>query len=225
MGNKKNYKLICFDVDGTIALSEPRNRDVIETLASQYGGEIKKEHWDFLAGQSEVKIWDWLNESYESFQGIEKEQFSLDCRKGYLKSSFDVAVRPGIHEIIQHFKRANLPIVAVSNSPRNLVEHSLKVTNCFDSMDHIITEDEVLAAGKSPKPDPDPYHMAFHLYECVHPSDSLIYEDSGTGINAGISSGADVIQLVDNGVKENPLATYHSHNKTELVKLAKKLVP
>lgn len=225
MTKNKQYKAVFFDVDGTIALSEPRNRDVIEKLAEERGGKIKKEHWNFLAGQSETKIWSWLKETYPEFKGIGQKTFSETCRKGYLKSEFEVAARPGIHDIIRHFKEAGLPVVAVSNSPRYLVEHSLKVTNCFDYMDHIITEDEVLAAGKTPKPSPDPYLMASHLYKDVHPEDCIVFEDSGTGINAGVSAGATVVQVIDRGGKENDSASFHSHSKKDLIEISHHLVP
>jgi HAD superfamily hydrolase (TIGR01509 family) len=227
--SKKNknrqFKAVFFDVDGTVALSEPRNRDVIEKLAAKHGGEIRKEHWGFLAGQSETKIWSWLDETYEEFKGISQKDFSTQCRKGYLKSDFNVAARPGIHNIIKHFKDAGLHVVAVSNSPRNLVEHSLKVTNCFDYMDHIITEDEVLAAGKTPKPAPDPYLMAAHLFDGVHPEDCLIFEDSGTGINSGVSAGSTVVQVVDEDGSAKDNAHYHSASRNDLISLSRKLVP
>lgn len=225
MADKHRFKAVFFDVDGTIALSEARNRDVIEKLAEDHGGKIKKEHWGFLAGQPETKIWGWLKETYPDFKGIGQKGFSQACRKGYLKSRFEVAARPGMPEIIRHFKQAGLHVVAVSNSPRNLVDHNLHKTGCYKAMEHIISEDEVLAAGKSPKPSPDPYLMAAHFYKNIHPEECIVFEDSGTGINAGISAGMTVVQVLDRGGQPHGDARYHTRNKKELVALARTLTP
>lgn len=225
MAKKHDFKAVFFDVDGTIALSEARNRDVIEKLAESHGGKIHKEHWSFLAGQPETKIWSWLKETYPEFKGVGPKGFSQACRKGYLKSQFEVAARPGMSEIIRHFKQAGLHVVAVSNSPRNLVDHNLYKAGCYDDMEHIISEDEVLAAGKTPKPSPDPYLMATHLYKDIHPEHCLVFEDSGTGINAGISAGMTVVQVLDRGGAEHGDAHYHVRGKKDLLTLARTLAP
>ncbi len=219
------YKAVLFDVDGTIAMTEPRNRKVIEDLAAAHGGEVKKSDWDFLAGQPEKDIWGWLKEQFPALS-IEKQDFVDQCRSGYLKSEFNIVARPGMKEAIEYFKSKGLRLIAVSNSPRNLIEHSLRAVGCIDDMEFIISAAEDVP---NPKPAPDGFLLGVDMLAQTDPSinvgNCIIFEDSGTGVRSGYASGCFVAQLLDEGSKEHEKASAHIRNAQELQALCQKLVP
>ena len=218
----RKYKVVLFDVDGTVVMSEARNRDVIERLAAEHGANIEKQDWSVIAGNPEVQIWDWLKAKFNNIS-IEREDFSRQCRKNYLTSSFNIVARPGIKKAIRYLKEQGVIVAAVSNSPRNLVEHGLKASGCFDDMALVLSENEVLDAGRRPKPAPDPYLMAAEMLG-VLPEECAVFEDSGTGVKSGVSARMTVIQFCDEeGQKAASGVDYVVRSEKELGKVTKKL--
>jgi beta-phosphoglucomutase-like phosphatase (HAD superfamily) len=215
------FKAVLVDVDGTTVLSEERNRNVIETLAEKHGGRIDKADWNTLSGQPEKNIWEWLKERYSNL-AIAQDDFVRECRAGYLTSQFNVAARPGMKESFDYYRERGLRIVAVTNSPRDIAEHSLRATGMWDELEFMLSADEVLAAGKSPKPAPDPYLMAAKMLG-VEPEECLVYEDSGTGVRSGLAAGMTVVQVLDYGLPLEKKADYFSHNREQLIALGRYL--
>lgn len=219
------YKAVIFDVDGTLVMSEDRNRHVIEALAVQHGGKIEKQDWNFLAGQPEKDIWGWLKEQYPDLT-IAQDNFVRECRDGYLTASFNIAARPGMREAVDYFKDKGLRIIAVSNSPKNIIEHSLKMTGLYDDMEFIISAAEDVP---HPKPQPDGFLHGVDKLAKKDPSitvnDCIIFEDSGTGVLAAYASGCFTVQIVDYGNDDHEKADAHVHNKEELAEICRTLVP
>jgi HAD superfamily hydrolase (TIGR01509 family) len=227
LASQRTYKAVLIDVDGTIALTESRNRRVIEILAAEHGAEIGAQDWEQIGGQPEKVIWDWLAPRFPAFAAsIDAETFQLTSRARALKSDFNVAARPGIAETMDYFKAQGLRVIAVSNSPRDCVEKNLRMTGCLDKVEFMVTETEVLAAGRRQKPHPDPYQMAadalgLAAHEC------LVIEDSQVGARSGHAFGATVIQFIDDApMPEECFAhEYVRDSGKELPALRQKLVP
>jgi HAD superfamily hydrolase (TIGR01509 family) len=221
------YKAVLIDVDGTIALTEGRNRAVIEALAAEHGARISARDWESIGGQPEKVIWDWLAPRFPAFAaGIDPETFQLTSRARALKSDFNVAARPGIAQTIDYFKAQGLRVVAVSNSPRDCVEKNLRMAGCLDKIEFMVTETEVLAASRRQKPHPDPYHMAADALGLA-PEECIVFEDSQVGAQAGRDFGATVIQFIDAApLPETRFADIYVRNgEKELPALCRKLVP
>lgn len=217
------FKAVLFDIDGTLADCEPRNRSVIEDVAAAHGGKIEKHDWRILAGTNDRFIHEWLLQKFPALS-IDCDTFVEDVKKGYLTRAFEVVARKGMPENIAHIQSRKIPMAAVTNSPIDIASVNIGATGCRDYMKFLLTSDQVLAQGRPIKPAPDPYLIAAHRLK-VDPSLCLVFEDSKSGVNSGVAAGCTVIQIVDEKGMENPSAHYHVYDAKTLQSLCKKLIP
>lgn len=98
-------------------------------------------------------------------------------------------ITAGIDDLFGELKRKGALLGLVSSSPMEwirMVTNRLANEKAFDFMESVNAHPEL-----RPKPAPDGYLAAMKAL-CVQPSETLIVEDSQTGVNAGIASGATV---------------------------------
>ena len=96
------------------------------------------------------------------------------------------------------------------------VFRNTRVRNIFDL---IITADDVYQA----KPHPEPYLKAFESLR-VRPEECVIIEDSMTGIQAAIASGAVTIGFrCDRNDRDMPKLHFYADNYTEIANILSKI--
>jgi len=218
-------KAVFYDVDGTIALTEGRNQQVIGGIARRYGADITPQAWEQLGGQPETVVWDYLAPRYPAFaEAINAADFMALCRAEAAKSSFNIAARPGIIDTLAYFKAQGIQIAAVSNAPTAEMQRNLQATGAARFMQFIISETDVLAAGHKVKPAPDPYLMAAARLG-LDPTACLVIEDSLAGVRSAKTAGMKVIQVVDHGFPAQRLADAYAHNRDELRAICRRFVP
>lgn len=95
-----------------------------------------------------------------------------------------VPFRPGARELLQDLKTAGISTGLVTMSLRRMALSVVDLIE-FDAFDIVVAGDDVT----NPKPDPEPYLHAAGLLD-VDIADTVVIEDSPTGLRAGIASGA-----------------------------------
>lgn len=221
-----HYKLVLFDVDGTLVLSEMRNRYAIEQVAKAAGVTVKKEDWDKLAGKAEETIYEHLVDMYPN-QGLEDMFFCYDpdseeaqkksatqfagaCQVGYKQHIKRVEENTPIVETFNMIADQGIQVGAVSNSKGWSVHASMQHTNFpVHKLALTITKDDVQQAGKRTKPHADPWLMAIEQineknqelfgddYEAITPDQVLIIGDTHTDVKSAMAAHIDVIQITD----------------------------
>jgi sugar-phosphatase len=109
------------------------------------------------------------------------------------------ALVPGVATFIARLKECAVPLALVTSSWRERVEHVLQQHGLASTFDSIICRDDV----RSGKPAPDAYRLAAAQLE-RQSDECLVFEDSVSGVQAAVSSGALCI-----GIGDDPSLTAH----------------
>jgi HAD superfamily hydrolase (TIGR01509 family) len=114
------------------------------------------------------------------------EQWSADKEAAFRdKAVGKLKPMRGLDEVMTLIEELGLKKAAVTNAPRLNAEFMLNVIGRFDWFDTVVIGDECERA----KPDPLPYALAMDRLG-VSPHECIVIEDSPSGAQAGVASGA-----------------------------------
>ena len=179
---------ILFDMDGTLIDSEPlwleAEIEIMEELGCNWdqqdqinclGGPIDKTENYMQDRSNNIKPFGYFTEKLDDV--MEK------------KLSTKLYLIPNALEIINDCKRSELKIALVTASSGRLMKAVLKrfPVGIFDA---VVSYDDV----KRSKPDPEPYLLAAKTLG-VDITNCVVLEDSLTGVQSGLSAGAQVIGI------------------------------
>jgi beta-phosphoglucomutase len=182
-----------FDMDGVIVDSHPIHKKTWRKFLELLGKEISEEDLNFIMeGRKREEILrhflgDLSNERMRIL-GDQKEQF-------FREESTDIKAIEGLREFLQQLSKAKTrPAVASSgsNGRVNYVLDSLNLRHYFQA---IVTGDQVTYG----KPDPAIFRMACDQLR-VQPFETLVFEDSVSGIRAAKAAGMKCVGVATNGI-------------------------
>ena len=202
---------ILFDIDGTLVNSDPIHFAVFRELLLQQEGFNQNQPIDeaffrkWISGRANPLITadffpDWSVEQRQEWSEMKEATFRQQAQQGMMESKM-----PGLDRLrtwidTQHHQQPQsqpaLRKAAVTNAPRANAEailHGIDYYHWFGS-DYIIIGDEC----ERPKPDPCPYLTACRRLH-VAPQDCIVFEDSPSGVQAGVAAGAYVIGILASG--------------------------
>lgn len=176
-----------------------QSREVIEhawtTVAREYGLSVDQafidEHIHGRPGGYTLKT------LFAEFG--EAQQVAIKREVDAIEQVTNCALVPGVATLIARLRERAVPLSLVTSSWRARVEHVLQQHDLTSAFDSIICRDDV----RSGKPAPDPYRLA--AAQLGRQSDEcLVFEDSVSGVQSAISSGALCI-----GIGDDPTLTAH----------------
>lgn len=189
----EQIRAVHVDMDGTLMLSEARNRAVIQDLAAEYGvpndSKLWEGYWAFCGGKAEPKIYEYLLEQgHTGLKGIAPEEFQRRCRQGYKDRADQVEVRPGMLAMLYALKAQGAKIGLVTSSTREDAE--INLTKVFGSVakaeqffDSIITSDDIEDPSLL-KPHEHPYLLSSRNMGVEGNYGQVVLEDSQTGVTS-----------------------------------------
>lgn len=179
-------KALFFDMDGTLVDSDPIHIAVFIEFLGARGVEITEA--DYLAqihGRRNVEIFrDFLPDADPVEMDLAKEA-AYRARVG---ASMDPM--PGARDLIDRARSRGLKTAAVTNGPRANLEAVLTATGLTQAFDHTGTSNDVTHG----KPHPELYEAALDALN-LQPDQTLVFEDSPSGIAAARAAGIDVIAI------------------------------
>lgn len=178
------YKVICWDIDGTLVDTEELHYSCLKRVCENGGYKLESSIYD-LAGLSLFDLWDKFK-LQEHF--LSKEEWLKQIHSLYESHINDNFVRDGIREVLATIKNLDILQVAVSNGERRVVQANLKNCNLTSFFQASISRDDI----QLPKPAPEAYLSALELIQ-VKPEDAIAVEDSPTGVQAAKSAGIKVV--------------------------------
>ena len=178
---------IFFDMDGLLVDTEPYWLQTERELMAQFGVLWQSEDQLFCLGGPMEKVGRYMSDLAESKQS--PEWFASELIDRMAEKFTLISPMPGISQLLSEISKNHIPAALVSASPRRLVD---AVLASFPNHPFAlsISADDV----KRGKPHPDPYLKAATLLR-VAIENSLILEDSPTGVTAARASGAWVVAV------------------------------
>jgi len=208
MHNTNKIKSILFDMDGTVLESEGLFARAEHQLLSQYGVDIDIAELNDFRGMGEDEFYPRFISRYHLTASAEMLQRQLKEMLFMIFKTDLRYVRGFCHFYERHVRLNKRKTALVTNTSLDIV---MEIRSCIDIdlyFESIITSSDVSA----PKPSPAPYHQAMELVGSS-PDETLIIEDSSSGLRSAVDSGAMVVGLPSTLSK----AEIHQINKSIIV--------
>jgi HAD superfamily hydrolase (TIGR01509 family) len=186
---KTGYEAVIFDCDGSLVDSMPAHFDAwCEALAAYGAGGIFKEDVFFaMGGRPSRDIVVDLNEEYDL--KLDPNVVALAKRDAFLKKLDSLEFIDEVADFARSL-RGKMPLAVASGGSRYVVEKTLKLLDCSDWFDEVVTADDV-ANGK---PAPDIFLKSAELLG-VAPEKCLVIEDAPPGVIAALAAGMQVVTV------------------------------
>ena len=183
-----SLQAVLFDMDGTLINSEPFWLIAETELMSRYGHQWTDEDQAYCLGGPLPRVGAYMSELAGGANDphyFETELVRLVAEE--FKAGLEFI--PGARELVADLFESQIPMALVSASPRLLVNAALNLLPAGTFLTSISNQDVTIS-----KPHPESYLLAAdHLG--VDIKQSIVLEDSKTGIDAGLASGAIVIGI------------------------------
>ena len=182
---------LLFDLDGTMANSDPAHFAAFNALLAPYGRSIDEgEFHTHIVGGANAQIMRRLFPEHD-----ETEHRALADRKEALFRASPDRIEPiaGLHALLERMAEAGVPVGVVTNAPRRNAEHMLGALGLAHLLDTVVIGEEV---GRG-KPDPLPYRTG--LDRLGLPAGRVIaFEDSRAGIRSATAAGLFTVGMTTN---------------------------
>jgi len=185
----KVVKAVVFDLDGLLVDSEPVWFKVRAKMFQRFGMVWTDDDQKALMGRNTKS---WIDYVESKLDGkLSREEVVNETLAGMVRNyeTHKVRVMPGAgHALDYCIERFTLGLA--SGSPQVLIDAALRANGWAKYFSRILSSDDVPHG----KPSPDVYLEVMRRME-VSPAESVVVEDSGSGILAGKAAGAAVIAV------------------------------
>ena len=204
---------VFFDMDGLLVDTEPYWLETERELMADFGVIWEEEDQLYCLGGPMEKVGRYMSSLAADRES--PEWFAHELIERMSQKFESISLMPGIEELLAEISSLALPSALVSASPRRLVDAVL-ATFPTHPFRHSISADDV----ERGKPHPDPYLKAAS-YLGVDIEQSMIIEDSPTGVAAARSSGAWVVAVpqiapIEEAPKSTIISTLAGHSLSSL---------
>lgn len=180
-------RLALFDLDGTLVNTEEINFKAYKTALALSGIKLDQETFQSWHG----KRWDEFLPEVMGTQDMDAVQAVHKKKLGFYKTFIESGdLNDRLIDMLYAMKETFHIALVTSASRMNCME-ILDFHELTDSFERIITGDDVAR----PKPDPEGFLKAMKYFDCG-PEDTVIFEDSETGVQAAQATGAMVHKVM-----------------------------
>jgi HAD superfamily hydrolase (TIGR01509 family) len=173
---------ILFDLDGTLANTDPLHFQTWQQVLQDYDMDIDRPFYDaHISGRLNPVI---VQDLLPQLSLLEGQQ--LADRKEALFREIALSLTPlaGLLDLLGWIDERRLKKAVVTNAPRENVNFVLEVLKLMDTFDAVVLAEEVTAG----KPDPAPYQLVLNqLGICAQ--EAIAFEDSPSGIKSAVAAG------------------------------------
>jgi HAD superfamily hydrolase (TIGR01509 family) len=186
-------KALIFDFDGLILDTETPEYQVWKNIYQENGHDLPITKWGSIIGGNGSSSFEPSDELSLLSQGrLDHESLRARHRLESHELILSQPVLPGVLELIDAAKEANLKLAIASSSPHSWVDTHAKRLGIFDRFDAVICADDV-GAGRT-KPNPDLFLLALNQLG-VEKEAAVVFEDSPNGVKAANQAGIFVVAV------------------------------
>lgn len=192
-------KAFLFDFDGVITDSEPYVFEVLkQMIKDNFGIELPYSDINMTIGCSDRKVAEYIANEYHIDYSVE---LSEKLKKNYPDYYFEyggIKPFPYLRDLLSILKDRGRKVAIVSSTDRAHLEAALSRMGLSGFIDTIISGSDV----QNKKPSPEPYLKGLEALS-VDKQDSVVIEDSPTGIQSAVNAGIDCIGFEGSEVKQD----------------------
>ena len=186
----ENLKAVLFDMDGVIVDNNVYHRKAWQQFLHRHGFELSDEEYNRrISGRGNSELIRMLfgdNLSDEEVRILEEEKEQL------FRDLYEHHLRPlnGLRDFLKLLRKAGIKLAVGTSAPvsnMDFILDGLGIRDCF----HTTIHQGMIERGK---PDPQIYQICMDKLG-VLPEESLVFEDTLSGIKAGLSAGAVVVGI------------------------------
>ncbi|KAL3815218.1 hypothetical protein ACJIZ3_016486 [Penstemon smallii] len=184
---------ILFDIDGTLCDSDPMHfyafREMLQEIGFHGGEPISEEFFiKSISGKHNEELIQVLLPDWD----LEKARIFMEDKEAMFRRLASEQLEPvtGLDQLCKWIKHHGIRRAAVTNAPRPNAELLISKLGLEDFFEIVIIGSE---HGRA-KPFPDPYLKALQLLG-VSSDQTFVFEDSVSGIKAGVAAGMPVVGL------------------------------
>jgi HAD superfamily hydrolase (TIGR01509 family) len=175
-------KALVFDMDGTLADSDPLHLVAFSNMMTPLGIGVDEEIYrNRIAGRTNASI---FADFFPDAPVQEQERLADEKEAAFRQLASDLAPLPGLLRLLDWATDAGLGIGLVTNAPPENARHILEVLGIHSRFEVRIVGGDV-ARGK---PDPLPYLTALERLG-VPAAEAVAFEDSVSGVKAAKAAG------------------------------------
>lgn len=209
-----NFEAVIFDMDGTIVNTEPFHARAAVIVLKDLGINIDLESClDQFYGMTDTAVLKMtcptLSDDEIDWAISEKNIHLIKLFKTLSPSQKNQCITPGLFDFLKFLKKENKKLAVVSASEDIVVAETLKCFEIHSYMDLQMGRHQT----KLTKPHPEPYLEGMRRLK-TSPSKTLIFEDSPTGLESAVASGANVIRITGFAHSDKVL---HAHEKKNFI--------
>ncbi|KAK4476468.1 hypothetical protein RD792_015622 [Penstemon davidsonii] len=184
---------ILFDIDGTLCDSDPMHyyafREMLQEIGFHGGEPISEEFFiKSISGKHNEELIQVLLPDWD----LEKARIFMEDKEAMFRRLASEQIEPvtGLDQLCKWINHLGIRRAAVTNAPRPNAELLISKLGLEDFFEIFIIGSE---HGRA-KPFPDPYLKALQLLG-VSSDQTFVFEDSVSGIKAGVAAGMPVVGL------------------------------
>lgn len=179
-----------FDWDGVVVDSSRQHELSWERLAEAERLALFEGHFKLGFGKKNQFIIPNLLKWTDDLEEIERLSLRKEELYREIVRETGLSPLPGVSEFLERLKAEGRPRVIASSTPRANIDAVLKVIGLEGAFKHVVSADDV---GKG-KPDPEVFLKAAEKIR-VEPSRCVVFEDSESGVQAGLAAGMKVVGI------------------------------
>lgn len=173
---------VLFDLDGTLANTDPIHFQTWQELLRDFGMEIDKAFYQSrISGGLNADI---VKDILPQLSPEEGKQLADEKEARFRKLAEKLERLKGLSEVLIWVQERRLKRAIVTNAPPKNVQFMLRVLELKPTFETVIVAEDAPVG----KPDPLPYRVALERLE-VSPEEAIAFEDSPSGIRSAVGAG------------------------------------
>ncbi len=184
-----------FDMDGVLVDSNPTHKIALKQFCRAHGYELSEQ-------QLREKIYgrtnrDWLLNLFGDLSEEKIRQYADEKEALFRQLYHDIEPVAGLITFLKKLDKGGIPRAIATSAPRANVDFTLERTH-MESFFSTILDDSFVTKGK---PDPEIYLKTAAALG-FSPSNSIVFEDSLSGVKAGKAAGCKVVGITTTHTRE-----------------------
>jgi len=178
---------IIFDMDGVIVHSNPAHKKAIQQFCKNHNQDVSAEFMENrLYGRTNEE---WIPELFGEMDA-DRLQVLADEKEQMFRDMFipEENIVEGVMDFLNTLASQDIPMAVATSAPRENADYILSRLS-IEHYFHTILDSSHVSKGK---PDPEVYLKASKALNRT-PEQCLVFEDSVSGVKAGLGAGAKVI--------------------------------